>query len=382
MSEKTKIFLRCCICMAASIGIGINCLGIFFQPVSQSLSLAIGDVSVMATLLSLGTAFFAPVFSRLIERFPIGRVMAVGSLVTALSYIALSQAQNKWILYIAGTLIGVGSCCVGVLPVTILLREWYGEKNGKAIGTAMAFSGVAGAIMNPVLSACITSLGWRTTFLILAGIFAFIALPAGLGMQRRKVEIKTSTQELAKYHIPRLSFIMLVVAVITFQCSSGLNSHISSLGVESGYSLQFGALMVSCAMISNVLMKLLEGFLSDRYNALTACFIMIVTGALGMVLLLFSSSGIMLLLGSFCFGAFCANSTVGVSLISQYVARNAYLDIYSGMILIGNLSYALSVSAYGFIHDVYSSYTPILVVLIGMALISFVSCTYLRWKEG
>ncbi|MBQ5534315.1 MAG: MFS transporter, partial [Lachnospiraceae bacterium] len=147
--EKMLILLRCCLCIGGAVGMISNCIGIYYTPIAQSLGVGRGDVALMVTLTSLSTAFFGPVFVRLIRRFRINLVMSFGVLLGVGAYLLMSVAGTIYLFYVAGVIIGISASCFATLPVSLILKDWYKEKNGSMLGIAMAFSGAFAAILNP-----------------------------------------------------------------------------------------------------------------------------------------------------------------------------------------------------------------------------------------
>jgi MFS family permease len=70
----------------------------------------------------------------------------------------------------------------------LILTNWFKSKTGFAVGVAMAFSGLGGIVMNPVGSVLIDQFGWRTAYLIFAGIGALCMLPFTAVVLERRPE--------------------------------------------------------------------------------------------------------------------------------------------------------------------------------------------------
>ena len=61
-----------------------------------------------------------------------------------------------------------------LFPFTTLFRST--AKRGLAISIALSGSGFGGAILSPIVSSLIVSVGWRSAFLVLAAICMVAAL--------------------------------------------------------------------------------------------------------------------------------------------------------------------------------------------------------------
>ena len=58
-----------------------------------------------------------------------------------------------------------------------MTANWFTAKRGLAISIALSGSGFGGAILSPIVSSLIVSVGWRSAFLVLAAVCMVAALP-------------------------------------------------------------------------------------------------------------------------------------------------------------------------------------------------------------
>lgn len=389
MNKRKQVLtlLKCCICIGGSIGIVHNCIGIYFSSIADSLGTGVGRISVTVTLLSLATAFSAPVLMCLIRRkMPINYLMAGGVLLAVSGYVIMSFAGSIWLLYVTGIIIGIGACCFSNLPVTLILRDWYGEKLGSVTGIAMGFGGIFGAAFNPVFSFLITKLGWNASLRFQALILLLTVFPSAffLSMNPDKKQVKDTVVNRAEEstvtaQIPMHSLILLAVASMLFACQAGMNSHFSALGVDMGYTLQFSAMMLSATMLSNVTFKFLHGILADAtspFLAATLCSIIGFTGTA--CLLLFHNTGAMMLIGSFLYGSYFSVSAVAIALLSQKIARERYGEVYARVTMFSTTAYALSLSVYGIIRDAAGSYMPSLMLVLALSALAILMTRLLK----
>ena len=63
------------------------------------------------------------------------------------------------------------------LLISLVTANWFTAKRGLAISIALSGSGFGGAILSPIVSSLIVSVGWRSAFLVLAAICMVAALP-------------------------------------------------------------------------------------------------------------------------------------------------------------------------------------------------------------
>ena len=382
---RLATLLRCCMCIGGAMGMVSNCIGIYFTPLAKALDIGVGRISVIVTLISLGNAFFAPFFVRLRKRFPLNRIMAGGIILCILAYLLLSVAGSIWTLYLCGILFGIGMCNFSALPVTLILRDWYGDKNGSAVGAALAFSGVFGAVMNPILSRLISSLSYQTSLRLMALFLAVAVLPCALTLRLRGEKNASAgtapvqNQTPKSPPVPLPTIIVLFSTCVCFCTLCGMNQHFSALAVSQGYSLEASATVLTCSMIGNIIFKLCYGFASDRVNPILVSIVWAIIGTVGTCLiLLFAANGLLIRTGAAMYGSFFSLSTVALSMLTQKVAGDRYAEVYSKLVIFTSTAYALSVSLYGLFYDLTGSYRPALIFIIVMALSSIVLSLLLK----
>ena len=375
--EKILILIRCCLCIGGAVGMISNCIGIYYTPIARSLGVGKGDVALMVTLTSLSTAFFAPVFVRLIRRFRINLVMSAGVLLGAAAFMLMSVARSIYLFYVAGIMNGISASCFATLPVSLILRDWYAEKNGSKLGIAMAFSGAFAAVLNPILGKVITARGYRNGFRLMALLLLVICLPCTATMKLRDPASVQSPEKKKEVRntaaAASLTVILLYVAAMCFYGQNGMNSHVSALAVSAGYTLRFSATAVSFQSITNMLFKLGFGFLAEKLGAVKASSAYLLIGLTGTILMtFFRSVPLLMIMGPALYSANFSVSTVGSSLLAQKVAKDRYADVYSRQTILATSSYAVMTTVYGFLCDRFSSYQPGLFVVITLSVIGLV----------
>ena len=397
--KQLGILIKCCISVACSIGLISNCIGIFYTPMAESLITGRGQIAVISTIISIASALTGPIVAKLIKKYPIHIVMSIGVLLTALGMVLLSFIRVLPILYVIAAVIGIGAICFKNLTVSIVLRSWFGSKSASKLGIAMAMTGVVAAVMNPVLSSIIEASSYETAFRVLALIIAVLGLPAvytirlgdadapkpvpaaeavdgASGADAIKAEAPQKTQ------IPMILMIMMTVLMpITIAGATGMNTHFSSYAVTLGYTLGFGATVVSFQSIFNSVWKLVYGILAERIGSVKSCVIYLAFTILSCVMLIVLTkvpAGI--ILGVSLFPMAFSVSTVGMPTIIQEVSRERFADVFATANMVQSIGYALFTSIYGMISDKAGVYLPCLILVIVCAGICGAVCVIITRK--
>ncbi len=386
---ELSVLIKCCICIGCSIGFVSNCIGLFYTPMSEALGTGRGKIAVISTIISLSAAAFGRIVARLIKKFPINYVMTTGALMTVCGLFVLSFAREIPLLYAMAMVIGVGVICFKNLTVSIVLYSWFGEKSASKLGLAMAFSGVTAAFMNPILGKIITASDYGTAMRVLALVIGVFSFPAAFTIRLKEGGAEKSSANAAKSgsdektYIPTVLLILMAVCLpISVSGATGMNTHFSSYVVTLGYSLGFGATVVSFQSIFNSVWKLVYGFLADRIGPIRSCLVYVglsITSCVLLITLTRLPAGI--IMGVSLYPVAFSISTVGMPTIIMKVAKERYAEVYATANMVQAISYATMTSVYGVISDKAGNYIPCIMMVFCFALLCGTTCLIIRKKE-
>ncbi|HEX2988748.1 MAG TPA: MFS transporter [Chloroflexota bacterium] len=125
----------------------------------------------------------------LVDRFGPKRIVAGGTALLTIGLLACSQIQDLLQFYLMfGIVSAIGLSATGWVPVVTMINRWFSARLGAALGTASAGIGVGITIMVPVSQMLITQFGWRTAYIILAGVVFFGVMPITLLVMETRPE--------------------------------------------------------------------------------------------------------------------------------------------------------------------------------------------------
>lgn len=381
------VFLMCCLA-ASSIGLCTNAIGVFYTPVSKSLHVLKGTFVMHATLSTLTTALTSLKMSKIIKKYNYKKILLIGVLLSSVSTWMMSYSRSVYLFYILGILRGIGVGIGGMVPITVIITNWFDEKHGLATGLALSFSGLAGAIFSPLLSSWITCYGWQMTYRFMAICILVLVLPALIvpwnidprkehllpyGYQNRKETTKVQNN---KIKLLTISFLCMCLFTLLHTSITGISQHLSGIALSIHLSATSGAILMSLAMIGNISTKLLIGFLSDLLNPIKAVIIMILTNCLSLLLLFLGviHQEIMLLyIGSFMFGSIYSVGAVGIPMLTRYFFGNEnYARTYSVIGFLTNVGSASSLTLIGYLFDFTKSYQMVFIIALCFHLINLI----------
>ncbi len=107
------------------------------------------------------------------------RMILCGAGILAIGLCLTAQISAWWQLYVAfGIIASVGMTTAGWLPSIIVVRGWFLDRVGMAVGVVSAGIGVGITVCVPLNQYLIEVCGWRWTFRILAAVIAAWVIPA------------------------------------------------------------------------------------------------------------------------------------------------------------------------------------------------------------
>lgn len=217
-----------------------------------------------------GVVVGAPVVALLAVRMSRTRLIVVLAAALALATV-LSAAMPTFGLTVAarfaaglphGAYFGVAS---------LLAASLMGPGNqGKGIALALSGLTIANLVGVPLLTAFGQNLGWRTSYLMIAGVFALTVALLVLAMprQERPAE-RTVREELSAFGSAQV-WAVCGIAAVGFAGMFAVYSYIAELSEQvAGTSASFVPVVLACAGLGMTLGNLLGGVAADRSETRT-----------------------------------------------------------------------------------------------------------------
>lgn len=121
--------------------------------------------------------FLSPFVSKRLISGNFKRTYIISLIIYALAYMGYSFTSNIYSFYILSLFVGYGSLSTTILPISVLITNWFIDKRGLALSIAFAGLGLGGVIFSQLITFLINSMGWREAYLIYGALMLIIALP-------------------------------------------------------------------------------------------------------------------------------------------------------------------------------------------------------------
>jgi MFS family permease len=288
-----------------------------------------------------------PFAGMFVARFGARTGIIIGNILCTLCFVLLFFHSQLWQLFIAYALFfGLGGSLGGILPTTTIANNWFVRKRSLALSLILAAGGLGGLVMIPATNSLIDSFGWRYTYLIIASaaLVCMVILPAILVKNRpedlgqvpdgiRQQKQNASAEAERNIHSTPVDFtaaeavrspaLWLITAFGTMHMFAlqGLLVHqvafLRDIGISAGTASFAAGLFTGISTVG----RLGLGFLGLKYRMRSLAILSMVILIVGMVILLFTESLLMV---------FAYVTVVGIGMGATLVAIMNLIPLYFG----------------------------------------------------
>lgn len=390
------------IMLFSAMGLGANVYSVYQPYIIAQNGFSNSQASWIVTTRSLFIVFGMLTAGGLCARFGIRRA-AVGAMVLlALSRFLFGAARSLPAYLGAAAATGIAYSWAGMIPLSLLINNWFRDRNAFALGLASAGSGLATILVPGPLTWLIQTQGLTSAFwtegafiLILAKVVDCLVRndPAQLGLSPY-TQGGTSPEHTAPAFHPAppgmtpVFWAVYLTGVFLTGAPTGLG--ISNIGVlyrTEGFDPGTVAALVSLMGLALMAGKVLYGWLADLLGGRLSTVIMYAAALLAYVLLCLAPNGSRLC-------AFLAAAAFGIALPLSNVSYSIWAKDFLGDagfsrgLKWSQSLYALGIVAFGpvpgWLADRTGSYVSSYLLFLGMMAASFlfIVLVYLRTGSG
>jgi OFA family oxalate/formate antiporter-like MFS transporter len=349
---------------------------------------AIGNCQFFV-LTSLGIFMF--LVGKLQEKIGARAMVIIGTLICSLAVLVAIFATNLNMIYLWAFLTGTGSCFV-YTPCLTTVQQWWPERRGLVSGIVNFFFGISAAIMSPLFSSMLKTMGYQSmnilaaVLVLILGIISaqFIEMPERVKLNIEDNEPKSSTVIVSQLtqkvsltagqavRTRSFWFLWLVWAFQGAACIAMVTLSVN-FGLSKGFSMNEAVFILIAFNLMSGFSRLITGYASDIigrnvtmsitfFAAGAAYFLLTGTQNLTAIALLVAVIG-------FAFGTLFA---VSAPLITDFFGLKHFGAIY-GLVFTayGFISGILGPSLSGYLIDMNKgNYTPVFTYLGVFCLLS------------
>lgn len=149
----------------------------FLIQVTTEMNISRGAFTLANTIVQGLGIFISPIVSKNLAKGNMRKIQSISIIGFVLAYASYSLAKSPIHLYMSSFFVGLFYLNSTLIPVSMMVTNWFVEKRGIAMSVTMAGIGLGGTIFSPIVTNLLQNYGWRHTYLIMAGIILVVALP-------------------------------------------------------------------------------------------------------------------------------------------------------------------------------------------------------------
>ena len=314
------------------------------------------------------------------------KLLFFGLLIDAICLASLRFVDSSWqFILVYGVLGGAGNTGMRLVQST-LVSKWFVLKRSTAIGFSSIGGGMSALIMVPITEALIGSIGWRDTWVVLAGMLLLVMLPMvplavrapeDLGLLpdngelpkpggRQRISAATERSFTLREATHTVRFWVLMLGIVFGSYSLQTNTIIMKPYFdEIGFASAVSAGALSIYGFFSIGARFLWGYVSGRFAGRQALIMQSLATAVAVVLLLQVDGRLFLYAASAYTGLMLGGFPIlGQLLWPEYFGR-AHIGSITGLVqFITTLVGAMGPLIAGVVSDQTGSYETALYVLI------------------
>ncbi len=378
-----------------------NSLGFFFKTISGEFGWNRAQTAGAFSIGMLVQSICSPIFGSLGERWSLRWTMALGVFFGGAALLIGSSINGLWQFYLMYALLNVGFSASTFVPQVQILSNWFVKKRGLAIGIANSGQGFS-AVLNLAVPFLIGAIGWRDSYLALAGFAMIVVFPPAAILlrdhprqrasvadepflsvaERDAIETKESAAHRTGKGSPvgapfwqrvfslRFFLIAIIFVAVAFNLT-GTIVHLVPHATDQGFTLQESAFIFLLWGICAIAGNLISG-VSDALGREST---FIIGTALGVCACLLLASFVRGMSTAFFYGG-VALSGAGLglmrptasALLADHFAGPGFGRLNGSAVTVFALSGALGSFAMGHLFDISGSYRSAFMVLAAVSL--------------
>ncbi|WP_054902889.1 MFS transporter [Pseudomonas sp. NBRC 111131] len=372
--------------------------GTLVIPLEQAFGWSRGDLQASISFLFAGVAISTQMVGWLYRRYGLRRVAIVSIMLQIFGYFAITQIQGSiaW-LYLA--FFSMPIVCAGTIAITWtqLVNLWFERNRGLALAVILCGTGLMAMVLPPLLSRLIGAYGWQAGFIALGAMPLLFTLPLALMWLRMPVDV-AAADPLSAQPQPSLSGMSFrqalrsgkywgfnIALILSVSLTVGMVTNIVPMLQSKGLSAQQASQIFSTFGISIIGGRLLVGYLLDRYSPSLVAAVSLALPALGCAIFFFGGSQHvpLLMLATLCIGASAgAEFDLAAFLMARYFGLKDYARIFGLHLCLITIVSGLVPMLFGYLFDVYGSYSAVLVSCFFCAIIGPIILLWLRMEPA
>lgn len=275
---RYAILISCFILMAVPASLINSIHTLFITPVTQSKGFSISGFSLIFTISAIVVAVASPVVGKILNVMRLRNVMTGSAFLVGLGFMTYSLADTLSIFYVIAVIIALGMTALTMLPVSLMIKNWFAESQGTALGIVFAGVGTGTFFWMQIVSEVLSKYGFAYTYLLLGIIILAVAVPITFFFVYKspaeKYHLEATGEVSQSAIVTKSSFAEIIKEPGFIAFASGLfflgfvvtgtQIHIQPYLMSLGYPLSYNADIGSTIAMAGLIGSLLGGIVFDK----------------------------------------------------------------------------------------------------------------------
>jgi len=369
--------------------------GVFLKPMLNEFGWSRANISGAFTLAMVVMGFGGFAAGRITDRIGPRPVILVCGIALAASYMLTSMIHSVWQFYVFyGIFAGIGLSVT--TPLMSLIARWFVKKRALMSSILTAGPAFGNMAMPLAFSVVIDGVGWRRSYVIMAGIALVFILASAVFVRRDPGEVgllpygadedkvkNTTSQSEGMSVLSALRTNQYWLVSFLFFCDFFLFNvvtvHIVIHAVDLGIPATKAAGILSVASGVCAVARIIIGGLADRFGCKPTFMVCLVLAVVSFALLLAADTLWMLYLFAAIFGfGLWASGGLIPPLTADLFGLKAHGTIYGSIFLSGATGGAFGPVVVGYLFDVTGNYQLAFIVCFIITILSLLALIALK----
>lgn len=144
-----RVVAGCFIVLTTSSGLGFYGLAVYLNALSKERGWDVSSISLATTWFFFVGGVVGVLTARLIARYDVRHVVAVGGVIGAVSLGSLGHVDRQWQLFVVYGVFAAGWALGGLVPMTTVVTRWFHVRRGVALSVASTGLSAGGIVITP-----------------------------------------------------------------------------------------------------------------------------------------------------------------------------------------------------------------------------------------
>jgi MFS family permease len=347
----------------------------------------------------------SPIWGRIADRRGPRASFIPGVLLTGCLCLALSQVWSLPSLYFIYLLFTFSFAGISLIPISVILSNWFVQRRGRAIGIAYTGVGFGTLLLTPVVGLLVASVGWRAAYVVSGVVLLALLTPVALWFTNRPEDIGLTPDGLPRIGadvVPdatqasrldaaglRLAdavktpafWLVALTWLVTMMPLSAISLHQVPYLTDLGISTELASVVVGLVGGLSILGRIAAGTLSERFSIQRIYAVCYVLMSLGIASLAAATSTGPTALAPYvlCFGIAVGGCfALTALLVGDLFGGRALGEIFGMLGLAATVGGAAGGVGAGMLFDAFGSYDAVFALGIGLSLLGALLILFVR----